>query len=97
MLDIYNRFRDFHIFKKFKYLLGDWWNIDIFIVVKKEKKFFYDNVHQFNNPIVKSLFGSPVFRRYFFSSLNTAINKNSLSDGLPKMLPWKQTGLNLLL
>ena len=97
MLDIYNRFRDFHVFKKFKYLLGDWWNIDILIVVKKEKKFFYDNVSPFNNPIVKSLFAASVFRNYFFSSLSAAINKKSLSGGLPKMLPWKQTGLNLLL
>ena len=95
MLDLYKQFRDFHVFKKFKYLLGDWWNIDILIVVQDGKKLFYENNKPFNNPIVKVLLQSSVFKSYFFSSLRPVINKTFSNIQNPQLLPWKQTGLDL--
>lgn len=95
MLEIYSYFRDFHIFRKFKYLLGDWWNIDILIVVKDGDKFFYDNVGQLNNPVIKELLNSALFKNYFLSSLDNVIDKKIKSSDNPKLWPWKQTGLNL--
>ena len=95
MLDIYNQFRDFHIFKRFKYLLGDWWNMDILVVVKKGERFFYDNTKQLNNPIVKDLLESPLFKNYFLSSINSLINLKIDSSSELKKITWKQTGLDL--
>ncbi len=95
MLEIYSQFRDFHIFRKFKHLLGDWWSIDILIVVKDGKKFFYDNASQLNNPVVKELLSSSLFKNHFLSSINAVIDRQNSSSALPKMWPWKQTGLNL--
>ena len=97
MLNIYNQFRDFHVFKRFKYLFGDWWNMDILVVVKSDKKFFYDNTDQLNNSIVKSLLQSSLFKNYFLGSINAAMNKKAISDQPPKLLSWKQTGLNLFI
>ncbi len=95
MFDIYNQFRDFHVFKRFKYLFADWWNIDVLVVVKRDNKFFYDNVGQLNNPVVKSLLGSSLFKNYFLGSVNNMINKKLNSNQPLKYLPWKQTGLRL--
>lgn len=97
MLDIYNRFRDFHVFKRFKYLIGDWWNIDIFIVVRDRKKFFYDSTHQLNNFLVKNLLESPVFKNYFLKSIHLAMNNKVQSHKDSKYIPWKQTGLDLFI
>ena len=90
-----NRIRDFHLFKRFKYLLADWWNIDTLIVLKKGDKFYYENTREFKNPVVESLLQSSVFKNYFLSSLNPLISKTSGELGDPKVLPWKQTGLDL--
>ncbi len=95
MLDIYNQFRDFHIFKRFKYLLRDWWGIDILVVVKNNKRFFYDNIQQLNNPIVQSLLKSSLFKNHFLGSLNIATSRKTNPRQGAKLLPWKQTGLNL--
>ena len=95
MLDIYNQLRDFHVFKRFKYLFGDWWNMDILVVIKREKSFFYDNINDLNNSIVKSLLGSPLFKNNFLSSINTVIDKKASSSPTSMLLPWKQTGLSL--
>ena len=97
MLDIYNQFRDFHVFKRFKYLLGDWWNIDVLVVARSGKKFFYDSVNHLNNPVVQSLLESSLFRNYFLGSINTAMNKKVNSSQTLKRLVWKQTGLNLFI
>ena len=90
-----NEIRDFHLFKRFKYLLADWWNIDTLIVVKKGTKLFYESSNELKNPIVKSLLQSSVFKNYFLSSLSPLINKSSKGLEPPKLLPWKQTGLDL--
>ena len=96
MLNFYKQFRDFHIFKKFKQLLGDWWNIDILIVVKKDKKLFYENSKPINNPVVKMLLDSNIFKPYFLSSLQPVISKGFGSKPSPQLIPWKQTGLDLI-
>ena len=97
MLNIYSQFRNFHVFKRFKHLLGDWWNMDILIVVKNKDKFFYDNIGQLNNTIVRSFLESPLFKNYFLSSVNMIMNKKTDPQTLSKMIPWKQTGLNLFI
>lgn len=94
-MNIYNQFRDFHVFKRFKYLLGDWWNIDILVVVKSKNKFFYDNINQLHNPVVKSLLGSPMFKNYFLSSLELMMKRKTASYFSHQVISWKQTGLNL--
>ena len=97
MLDIYSQFRDFHVFKKFKYLLGDWWDIDILVVVKRKDQFFYDNLNQLNNPVVKNLLSSSLFRNYFLKSIHSLLDKKLETNTELKKLPWKQTGLNLFI
>lgn len=97
MLDIYSQFRDFHVFKKFKYLLGDWWDIDILVVVKRKDQFFYDNINQLNNPVVKYLLSSPLFKNYFLKSVQDFLEKRSESHAGLKKISWKQTGLNLFI
>ena len=96
MLDIYSQFRDFHIFKKFKYLLGQWWDIDILVVVKRKDQFFYDSLPQLKNPVVKDLLSSSLFKNYFLKSLQTFLKEKKNPDIVLKKFPWKQTGLNLL-
>ena len=71
--------------------------MDILVVIKKDKKFFYDNTDQLNNPIVKSLLQSSLFKNYFLGSINTAMNKKTHSDQPSKFLSWKQTGLSLFI
>lgn len=94
MLNIYSQFRDFHVFKRFKYLFGDWWNIDIFIVVKSESKFLYDGVRQIKNPIINDLLLSPLFKSHFIGSLKNIFNQKDHYMN-PKLVVWKQTGLEL--
>ena len=97
MLDIYSQFRDFHVFKKFKYLLGEWWDIDILVVVKRKDQFFYDSLFQLKNPIVKELLSSSLFKNYFLKSIQIFLEKKPETGlGLKKLL-WKQTGLNLFI
>lgn len=95
MLDIYKQFRDFHIFKKFKYLLGDWWNVDILVIVKRGDNFLYDNVKQLSNPVVRLLLESALFKNYFLGSLNKLIQQKKSNTPGALVLPWKQTGLQL--
>ena len=95
MFDIYSQFRDFHVFKRFRYLLGDWWNLDILIVIKDGKKVFYDNVSPLNNSIVKTFLSSPLFKSYFLKSLSLGLNKKTKTGSVPQFLSWKQTGLDL--
>ena len=97
MLNLYKQFCDFHIFKKFKYLLGDWWNIDILVVVKEGKKVFYETSKPVNNPVVKVLLKSDVFKNYFLNSLNSVINKPFSEVQELHLVPWKQTGLDLFI
>ena len=93
MRDIYTQFRDFHIFKKFKHLLRDWWNIDILVVAQEEKKLFYDSLSQLNNPLVRNLLESPPFKKHFLRSIYQGITASSP----PQLLPWRQTGLDLFI
>lgn len=95
MLNIYNQFRDFHVFKRFKYLLGDWWSIDILVVVKIGENFFYDDVKQLNNPIVKSLLSASLFKNYFLKPLNKMMKAPVRPGSNLTLVPWKQTGLDL--
>ena len=97
MLDIYARFRDFHVFKKFKQLLGDCWNVEIFVIVKNDKKFFYDNIGQLNNSVVKSLLKSSLFKNYFLGSINNVMKGKIDSKKTLTFVPWKQTGLDLFI
>ena len=96
MLEIYKQFRDFPIFKRFKSLLEDWWNLDILIVAHEEQKLFCENVQSVNNPVVSLLFQSDVFRDYFFSSLKPILKHKATADRNTQFLPWKQTGLDLV-
>jgi len=94
VLDTYSQFRNFHVFKRFKYLLSDWWNIDILVLVKNENKFFYDSLDHIYNPVVKRLLESSLFKNHFLSSLNSVIGIRYLNPN-PKLVSWKQTGLDL--
>ena len=95
MLSVYSQFRDFHVFKRFKSLFGDWWNMDILVVFKEDKKFFYDSLSQLNNPLVKSLLESSLFKRHFLRSVHAALSKKTEPVLPPRLLPWRQTGLSL--
>ncbi|MCY4321152.1 MAG: hypothetical protein OXC37_01920, partial [Bdellovibrionaceae bacterium] len=91
MLEFYKNFQNKPVFKRFRQILEDWWNLDIVIVVKKADSFFCESVSSINNPTVKLLFQSDVFKNYFFSSLKSI--KFSEQTNL-KSLNWKQTGLD---
>ena len=97
MLKTYRQFRDFQIFKRFKNLLGDWWNLDVLVVIKEKDKFFYDSLDLLNNSVVKTLLKSQIFKNYFLSSINNSISKQTPLYPETKRLPWKQTGLNLFI
>lgn len=97
MLKTYRQFRDFQIFKRFKNLLGDWWNIDVLVVIKEKDKFFYDSLYLLNNSVVKTLLKSPIFKNYFLSTINNSISKQTPFYSEAKSLAWKQTGLNLFI
>ena len=87
--------RKFHLFQQFKSILADCWNIDIFIAVKKENRFFYEKSKHLSNPIVESLFESPVFKNHLFSSVSSHAKKTSKDESKLETILWKQTGLEL--
>ena len=95
MLKLYKEFREFPVFKRFKNLLQDWWNLDVLVVVYEDQKLFCESFKSVRNPMLKLLFESDVFREYFFSSLKPALKKKAKSDQSNWLLPWKQTGLDL--
>ena len=94
-MKFYKQFREISAFKKFKDLLADWWNLDVLIVVKKGSKLFCDNSKSVNNTVIRLFLESNVFKNYFFSSLKPVINSTVKDAQIPKLLAWKQTGLDL--
>ena len=95
MLELYKQFRDFPVFKRFKNLLEDWWNLDVLIVAQKGQKLFCENSNSVKNPVVRILLQSNGFKNYFFSSLNPALNQKAKVAKNTQLLTWKQTGLDL--
>ena len=91
-----NNIRNFSALKKTKELLANWWNIDLLIAIKKEGRLFYENPKSFNNPIVKELLNSPVFKRHFMNSLSDQIHRKSKTLEASQTVLWKQTGMELL-
>ena len=85
---------NFHLFKKFKVILSDWWNVDILIVVQKDNKFFYEKSKSLSNPVVEFLLQFPVFKNHFFSSISS-IKKTSKESRNLESVVWRQTGLEL--
>jgi len=84
----------FPLFKKFRAILSNYFNIDLLIVVQKDNKFFYEKSKKVANPVVKILLQSSVFRNHFFSSFSNL--KKSLKEFKEiKNTFWKQTGLDL--
>ena len=95
MLDIYSQFRSFHVFRKFKCLLEDWWNMDIPVVVKDGKRFFYDPIDNLNNPVVKVFLSHPVFRNYFLRSVSAVLKREARPAKTgPRLVSWRQSGLS---
>lgn len=95
MLGFYKQCRDIPAFKRFKELLADWWNLDILIAAKEGPKFFCENSRSVHNPVVKLFLESDVFKNYFFSSLKSVAKPSIKAAQSPRLLVWKQTGLDL--
>jgi len=87
--------RKFHLFQQFKAVLSDCWNIDLLVVAKKENKFFHERSKKLSNPVVESLFESPVFKNHLFSSINSALKKSPKNSRELEAVIWRQTGLEL--
>ena len=87
--------RKFHLFQQFKSILSDCWNIDLLIVAKKDNRFFHEKTKSLNNPVVGSLFESPVFKNHLFSSINSCVKGAPKNSRELKTVLWKQPGLEL--
>ena len=87
--------RKFHLFQQFKSILSDCWNMDILIIAKKDNKFFHEKTKKLSNPVVESLFESPVFKNHLFSSISSCIKNTPKNSRELKTVLWKQTGLEL--
>ena len=87
--------RKFQLFQKFKVILSDYWNIDIFIVAQKDNRFFMERSQNLANPIIESLFKAPIFKNHLFSSISSGVKKKLWKSRELETLHWKQTGLEL--
>ena len=96
MYSLYDQFKDFHVFKKFRDLISSWWNIDIFLVEKNQKNLFLPKEINLNNKVVKSLMGSDVFRNYFLQSLKSLEKEQSFKSKEFFSIKWKQVDIDIL-
>ena len=95
MTSIYKQFRDFHVLKKFKKLLSQWWNIDLFLIEKSNNGFFYSAETELNNQVLKALLNSKVFREDFVRRINSLQKQSQLISGRAYTILWEKTGFNI--
>ena len=92
MDSIYNQFSRFHVLKKFKELLSEWWNIDLFLIEKGPSGFFYNPETKINNAVVRAFLNSKMFQEGFIDSINSLKIQNTFQKNKACMTLWKQTG-----
>ena len=95
MSSLYKQFRDFHVLKKFKKLFSECWNIDLFLIEKSSRGFFYSSETELGNPILKALLNSGVFREDFVRAVSSLKNREGLMSGRAYTVLWEKTGLNI--
>ena len=95
MESLYHQFSRFHVLKKFKELLSEWWNIDLFLIEKGPSGFFYNNETKINNSIVKALLDSKMFREGFIDSIHSMKSLPSSQKDHSCMALWKQVHFNV--
>lgn len=95
MTSIYKQFRNFHVLKKFKQLLSQWWNIDLFLIEKSNKGFFYSAETELNNQVLKALLNSKIFREDFVRCINSIKDQSKLVSGKAYTVLWEKTGFNI--
>ena len=88
---LYEEFSEFHVFKGFKTLLSEWWQLDIFLIEKNHKGSFYSSNTQINNQITKTLLSSDLFQEDFLNSLNLLSQQKLEAHKIYTVL-WKQVG-----
>ena len=91
LFSLYEEFSEFHIFKGFKSLLSEWWQVDIFLIEKNHKEFFYSPNTQIHNQITKTLLGSELFQEDFLNSLKLLSQQKMTAHKIYTTL-WKQVG-----
>ena len=95
MESLYNQFSRFHVLKKFKELLSEWWNIDLFLIEKGPSGFFYDSETKINNPVVKALLDSKMFQGGFIDAINSINKQPPFQKDQTCMALWKQVHFNV--
>ena len=95
MESLYNQFSRFHVLKKFKDLLSEWWNIDLFLIEKGPSGFFYNHETKINNPIVRVLLDSNMFRDGFIDSIKSFKEQLPSQEKRAFMALWKQVHFNV--
>ena len=95
MSSLYNQFRSFHVLKRFKNLLSQWWNIDLFLIERSLKGFFYSAEISLNNHILKALLNSKTFREDFVHCIDSLKGHPKLVSGKTYTILWEKTGFNI--
>ena len=95
MPSLYRQFRSFHVLKKFKTLLSQWWNLDLFLIEQSSKGFFYSTETVLNNQILKALLNSHLFREDFVRCVDSLKNSVDLVSGKAYTLLWEKTRFNI--
>lgn len=95
MPSLYKQFRHFHVLKKFKTLLSQWWNIDLFLIEKSAKGFFYSAETVLNNNILKALLNSQIFREDFVRCVDGLKNHPKLISGKAYTVLWEKSRFNV--
>ncbi|MGI9549383.1 MAG: sigma 54-interacting transcriptional regulator [Bdellovibrionales bacterium] len=93
---LYDQFKNFHVFKKFKELISSWWNIDIFLVEKKGNEWLLPKGIAPNNKIVKSFLESDLFKRYLLQTMGDLSQKKACLSEEILTVSWKQAELEIL-
>lgn len=95
MPSLYRQFRSFHVLKRFKTLLSQWWNIDLFLIEQSPKGFFYSAETLLNNQVLKALLNSRTFREDFVRRIDSLKNRPNLISGKTYTILWEKTGFNI--
>ena len=95
MASLYRQFRSFHVLKRFKALLSQWWNIDLFLIEQSGKGFFYSTETVLNNQVLKALLNSRIFREDFVRCINSLKTSVKLVSGKAYTILWEKTRFNI--
>ena len=87
------QFINLELFKKFKFLVFNWWGMHVFVIDKNQSVFSPTQKNNVQNKTIKSLIQTSVFEEHFFHSIQEGFKDSKSKDFVSTL--WKQTGLDL--